>query len=134
VTVVVVVVVVVVLFVYEAKARACCPHRPPPTRVSQACPANPIAVDGDIGRHVIVRPPQCLRNGSCAIPPSSPLVMFQTASRRLAGTAMRRAESINLAQIEAAYKVGLNVSRAQGVGQRGLLDGTATNPPVALVH
>lgn len=52
-----------------------------------------------------------------------PSAMFQTASRRLAATAMRRAESINIAHIEASYKVGLSVSRAQGEGQRGLLDG-----------
>jgi hypothetical protein len=57
--------------------------------------------------------------------------MFQTASRRIAATALRRAESINVAQIEANYKVGLNVSRAQGVGQRGLLDGTSIQLPVA---
>lgn len=50
--------------------------------------------------------------------------MFRTASRSFAVSAWRSAES--LSQLEAAYQTGINVSKAQGVGQRGFIDGTCS--------
>ncbi|KAF2276528.1 PALP-domain-containing protein [Westerdykella ornata] len=56
--------------------------------------------------------------------------MFRTASRRFAATVWRSAE--HLAQIEAAYQTGINVSKAQGVGQRGFIDAIGKTPLIKL--
>ena len=47
--------------------------------------------------------------------------MFRTASRSFAASVWRRAEPI--AQPEAFYQHAINVSKAQGIAQRALVDG-----------
>jgi cysteine synthase A len=47
--------------------------------------------------------------------------MFRTAARSFAASAWRSAESIS--QLEAANQTAINISKAQGIGQRGFLDG-----------
>jgi hypothetical protein len=47
--------------------------------------------------------------------------MFRTAARSFAVSAWRSAES--LGQLEAASQTAINISKAQGIGQRGFLDG-----------
>jgi hypothetical protein len=47
--------------------------------------------------------------------------MFRTAARGFAASAWRTAESIG--QIEAAQQTAINISKAQGIGQRGFIDG-----------
>lgn len=47
--------------------------------------------------------------------------MFRTAPRRFAASLYRSAES--LSQLEASYQTGINISKAQGIGQRGFIDG-----------
>ena len=47
--------------------------------------------------------------------------MFRTAARSFATSARRGAESIG--SVEAAQQTALNISKAQGIGQRGFLDG-----------
>ncbi len=49
------------------------------------------------------------------------IIMFRTASRRFAASAWRSIESAS--QLEAAHQTAINISKAQGVGQRGFLDG-----------
>jgi hypothetical protein len=49
------------------------------------------------------------------------LIMFRTAARSFAASAWRSAESIS--QLEAANQTAINISKAQGIGQRGFLDG-----------
>jgi len=51
--------------------------------------------------------------------------MFRTAARSFAASAWRSAES--LSQIEAAHHTAINISKAQGIGQRGFLDGTISH-------
>lgn len=58
--------------------------------------------------------------------------MFRTVSRRFAASAWKSAES--LAQIEAAYQTGINVSKAQGIASRGLLDGKFPNAEPLHIH
>lgn len=48
-------------------------------------------------------------------------IMFRTAARSFAASAWRNAESFS--QLEAAHQTAINISKAQGVGQRGFLDG-----------
>lgn len=48
--------------------------------------------------------------------------MLRTAPRRFAASLWRSAES--LSQIEASYQTGINISKAQGIGHRGFIDGT----------
>ena len=47
--------------------------------------------------------------------------MFRTAARGFATSARRGAES--LSQLEAAHQTAIGISTAQGIGQRGFLDG-----------
>lgn len=58
--------------------------------------------------------------------------MFRTASRSFTASIWRSAE--NLSQLEASYATGINISKAQGVGQRGFIDGTHTIPPPQTPH
>jgi len=53
--------------------------------------------------------------------------MFRTAARSFAASAWRNAES--LSQIEAAHQTAINISKAQGIGQRGFIDGIMLIPP-----
>jgi len=53
--------------------------------------------------------------------PPQPTTMFRTPIRRFAATAWRAAESV--AEIDAAQQYRINVSKAQGICQRGLIDG-----------
>jgi len=48
--------------------------------------------------------------------------MFRTTARRLAAASTSQSK----AQIEAAQQTTINISKAQGIGQRGFLDGTFT--------
>jgi hypothetical protein len=57
----------------------------------------------------------------CALSPHN---MFRTVARSFAATALRSAESIS--QIEAAQQTAINISKAQGIGQRGFIDGNNT--------
>jgi hypothetical protein len=50
--------------------------------------------------------------------------MFSTAARRFGASAWRSAESIGQIETEAARQTAINISKAQGVGQRGFIDGT----------
>jgi cysteine synthase A len=53
--------------------------------------------------------------------------MFRTAVRQFAWTARRAAgtvEKLSVAEIDAAYRHGIDISKAQGVAKRGLVDGT----------
>lgn len=53
--------------------------------------------------------------------------MFRTAVRQFAWTARRAAgtvEKLSVAEIDAAYRHGIEVSQTQGVASRGLVDGT----------
>ena len=57
--------------------------------------------------------------------------MFRTAVRQFAWTARRAAgtvEKLSIAQIDAAYRHGIEVSQAQGVASRGLVDGIVLEP------
>ncbi|KAF2743207.1 PALP-domain-containing protein [Sporormia fimetaria CBS 119925] len=56
--------------------------------------------------------------------------MFRTASRRFTASLWRSADS--LAQIEASYQHGINVSKAQGIAQRGLVDAIGKTPLIRL--
>jgi len=47
--------------------------------------------------------------------------MFRTAARSFAVSALRRPESVS--QFEAAHQTAIDISKAQGVGQRGFIDG-----------
>jgi hypothetical protein len=52
--------------------------------------------------------------------------MFRTAVRRFAFTAWRSAGTVpelTLPEIEAAYKHGIEISKAQRIATRGLVDG-----------
>lgn len=52
--------------------------------------------------------------------------MFRTAVRQFASTARRAAgtvEKLSVAEIDAAYRHGIQVSHAQGIASRGLVDG-----------
>lgn len=49
--------------------------------------------------------------------------MFRTQALRLAATAWRAAESVS--SIEAAQQYTIAVSKAQGITQRGFIDGMA---------
>lgn len=60
--------------------------------------------------------------------------MFRTAARSFATTAWRSAET--LGQIEAAQQTAISISKAQGIGQRGFLDGNTlghTTPQIGHV-
>jgi hypothetical protein len=48
------------------------------------------------------------------------LTMFRTAARSFAASAWRRSDSILSAE---ARQTAVNISQAQGIGQRGFLDG-----------
>jgi cysteine synthase len=53
--------------------------------------------------------------------------MFRTAVRQFVWTARRAAgtvQELSVPEIEAAYRHGIEVSKAQGVATRGLVDGT----------
>jgi cysteine synthase len=54
--------------------------------------------------------------------------MFRTAVRSFAVSAWRNAESFS--QLEAAHQTAINISKAQGVAQRGLLDGNISDNPL----
>lgn len=56
----------------------------------------------------------------------TPHNMFRTAARSFAATALRSAESPS--QVEALKQTAINISKAQGVGQRGFIDGTSFSP------
>jgi hypothetical protein len=52
--------------------------------------------------------------------------MFRTAVRRFAATQFRAAGSVpelTIKQIEEAHHWGIKISKAQGIAQRGLVDG-----------
>lgn len=51
--------------------------------------------------------------------------MFRTAARSFAVSARRSAESAT--SFEAAHQTAIGISKAQGVGQRGFLDGKASS-------
>lgn len=51
--------------------------------------------------------------------------MFRTTARRLAAASTWPGPQ-SKAQIEAAQQTAINISKAQGIGQRGFLDGTFT--------
>lgn len=56
--------------------------------------------------------------------------MFRTAVRRFAATQYRFAGSVpelTLKQIEEAHHWGLQISKSQGIAQRGLVDGMQVN-------
>ena len=57
--------------------------------------------------------------------------MFRTGVRRLAATAWRATES--LSKIEAGYQHGIEVSKAQGIAKRGLVDGRYSMYSVTLI-
>ena len=52
--------------------------------------------------------------------------MFRTAARSFAVSARRGAESIS--QLEAAHQTAIGISKAQGIGRRGFLDGNVHTP------
>jgi hypothetical protein len=49
--------------------------------------------------------------------------MFRTAARGFAASAWRSAESIGQIQSDAVHQTAVNISKAQGIGQRGFIDG-----------
>ena len=53
--------------------------------------------------------------------------MFRTAPRRFAASLGRSADA--LSQLEASYQTGINISKAQGIGHRGFIDGTVHTQP-----
>ena len=57
--------------------------------------------------------------------------MFRTGVRRFAATAWRATE--NLSKIEAGYQHGIEVSRAQGIAKRGLVDGSYSMRSVTII-
>jgi len=57
--------------------------------------------------------------------------MFRTAIRRFIATSRLAAgtvQELTMAEIETAFKHGREVSRAQGIAKRGLIDGKASVP------
>ncbi|EDU44051.1 cysteine synthase (O-acetylserine (Thiol)-lyase) [Pyrenophora tritici-repentis Pt-1C-BFP] len=56
--------------------------------------------------------------------------MFRTAARSIAASAWRNAESFS--QIEAAHQTAINISKAQGIGQRGFIDAIGKTPLIRL--
>jgi hypothetical protein len=54
-------------------------------------------------------------------PTSNSVNMLRTAARSFAASAWRSAESVS--QLEAAHQTAIGISKAQGIGQRGFLDG-----------
>ncbi|KAF1363554.1 PALP-domain-containing protein [Lizonia empirigonia] len=55
--------------------------------------------------------------------------MFRTAARQFAATARRSADAVSY---EANHQTALNISRAQGIGQRGFLDAIGKTPLIRL--
>ena len=52
--------------------------------------------------------------------------MFRTAVRQFAATALRAAgtvQEMTMAEIESSFSQGINISKAQGIARRGLIDG-----------
>jgi hypothetical protein len=75
--------------------------------------------DGDIPNYIIFNVNFLLPSiVDCALSLHN---MFRTVARSFAATALRSAESIS--QIEAAQQTAINISKAQGIGQRGFIDG-----------
>ncbi|KAE9974512.1 hypothetical protein EG328_003782 [Venturia inaequalis] len=61
--------------------------------------------------------------------------MFRTAVRQFASTARRAAgtvEKLSVAEIDAAYRHGIQVSHAQGIASRGLVDAIGKTPLIRL--
>jgi len=57
--------------------------------------------------------------------------MFRTAVRRFIATSRLAAgtvQELTMAEIETAFKHGIQVSQAQGIAKRGLIDGEASAP------
>ena len=56
--------------------------------------------------------------------------MFRTAVRRFASTTLRAAgmvREMTMAEIESSFRQGIDISKAQGIARRGLLDGNNLN-------
>ena len=52
--------------------------------------------------------------------------MFRTAVHRFAATALRAAgtvQEMTMAEIESSFRQGIDISKAQGIARRGLVDG-----------
>jgi cysteine synthase A len=52
--------------------------------------------------------------------------MFRTAARQFAASARRSAEAVSF---EANHQTAIGISKAQGISQRGLLDGMSMSIP-----
>ncbi|EAT77192.2 hypothetical protein SNOG_15527 [Parastagonospora nodorum SN15] len=58
--------------------------------------------------------------------------MFRTAARGFAASAWRSAESIGQIQSDAVHQTAVNISKAQGIGQRGFIDAIGKTPLIRL--